>query len=285
MTDRVLPARPGWRRRLSRVSATNVILTVVVAVIVLFMLAPLIVVALSSITSSGYLKFPPQGFSFRWYHKILQNPGFVDSFYTSLKLAALAMVIGVVLCVPAAYAITRYRSRVTRILEEVFLSPLILPAVVLGLGLLFTLSRSGWSGTFPGAVLAHVIVGSPFLIRSVLAGLRRTDLQLEEASRSLGAGPVRTFFRVVVPSISGSIASGAIFAFVVSFDEAVVTLFLVGPHFTTLPVTIFGYVQYSNDPSVAAASTVLVILSLVMVSLVMWLSNAEQRRERKRLRQ
>lgn len=281
MTDNLLTTYPAWRRWLSQVSATNVILTVVVALIALFLIAPLIVVALSSVTASGYLTFPPEGLSLRWYGQALENPGFVSSFWTSAQLAAIVMTIDVVVSVPAAYAITRYRSRTTRALEEMFLSPLILPAVVLGVGLLFALSSVGRSGTFEGALLAHVVIASPFVIRSVLAGFKRTDVHLEEASRALGAGPVRTFFRVVVPSVYGSIASGAVFAFIISFDEAVATMFLTGSEFTTLPVKIFSYVQYSNDPSVAAASTILVLLSVVMVSLVMWLSNAEDRRERR----
>lgn len=274
-------ARP---RRRSRISATSLMVGLVVVLIVVFIVAPLIVVALSSITASGYLTFPPKGFSLMWYGKILDAPGFVDGFITSLELAAISAGIGVVICVPAAYAITRHTNRVTQALEQVFLSPLILPAVVLGLGLLFTLARTGWAGTFSGGVLAHLVISSPFIIRSVLAGLRRTDLRLEEASRSLGAGPLRTFMRVIVPSVAGSITSGAVFAFVVSFDEAVVTLFLTGPNFSTLPVAIFSYVQYSADPTVAAASTVLVLLSLLMVTLVMWLGNAEDRRDRKRVR-
>ncbi|WP_340537927.1 ABC transporter permease [Nocardioides sp. GXZ039] len=276
--------RPPTPRKRRPFSTGSVVMGVVVTLICLFIAAPLVVVALASVTETGYLTFPPQGFSMRWYQQILDTPGFVDAFVTSLQLAAVTTVISVLICVPAAYAINRYSSRTTRSLEQVFLSPLILPAVVLGLGLLFVLSRTGWSGTFEGGVLAHVIIASPFVIRAVLAGMRRIDPRLEEASRSLGAGPLRTFFRVVVPSIGGSIVSGAVFAFVVSFDEAVVTLFITGPDFVTLPVAIFTYVQYSADPTVAAASTVLVAMSLVMVCLVMWLGSGEERREQKRNR-
>jgi putative spermidine/putrescine transport system permease protein len=243
-----------------------------VALIVAFILAPLVVVFASSLTTTGYLTFPPQGVTLEWYAAILDNAKFIDSFLTSLRLALSVVVVSVSAGVLAAYAIHRYPSRTARVLEQVFLSPLMLPPVVLGLGLLFVLSASEFRGSFTGGLLAHVIVAAPFVIRSALAGFQAMDPRLEEASRALGAGPVRTFFAVTVPTVAGSVASGAIFAFVISFDEAVVTLFLIGPDFETLPVTIFTYVQYSNEPTVAAVSAVLVLFSAVLVGAVMRLS-------------
>lgn len=250
-------------------SPSAVALWVFVALVVAFILAPLVVVVASSLTTTGYLTFPPQGITFKWYPAILDNPKFMESFVTSMKLAVCAVAVSVSTGVLASYAINRYRSRTASALEQVFLSPLMLPAVVFGLGLLFLLSASGWRGSFMGGLLAHVIVASPFVVRASLAGFRAMDPRLEEASRSLGAGPVRTFFTVTLPTVAGSVASGAIFAFVISFDEAVVTLFLIGPDFETLPVTIFTYVQYSNDPTVAAVSAVLVVFCALLVGAVM----------------
>lgn len=244
-------------------------LSIVVALVVAFILAPLVVVVASSLTTTGYLAFPPEGLTLKWYPAILDNPKFTESFVTSLRLAAGAVTISVSAGVLAAYAINRHPTRAARMLEQIFLSPLMLPAVVFGLGLLFILSASGWRGSFAGGLLAHVIIASPFVVRSALSGFRAMDPRLEEASRSLGGGPVRTFFTVTLPTVAGSVASGAIFAFVISFDEAVVTLFLTGPEFETLPVTIFTYVQYSNDPTVAAVSAVLILVSALLVAAVM----------------
>lgn len=258
------------RRR--RTSSSTIALWVVVPLVVCFIIAPLGVVAASSVTETGYLTFPPQGFSLKWYPAILDNEQFVESFVTSVQLAVCTVVFSVVCGVLASYAISRYPGRLTRFLEQLFLSPLMLPAVVFGIGFLFVLSASGWQGTLGGAVLAHTIVAAPFVVRSSLAGFRDMDPWLEEASRSLGAGPVRTFLTVVLPTVAGSVISGAIFAFVISFDEAVVTLFLVGPDFETLPVTIFTYMQYSNDPTVAAVSTVLIAVCAVLVATVMRLT-------------
>lgn len=236
--------------------------------IVLFIVAPLLVVAASAVTSTGYLVFPPQGFSLKWFATAFQNDGFIDGLVTSVWLGLLATLICVVCGTLAAYGISRVPGRFTAALEQIFLSPLLLPAAVLGLGLLQVLSLSGWRGYFLGGLLAHFIVASPFVVRACLSGLRQLDPKIVEASQSLGAGSVRTFLRVVVPSITPSIASGAIFAFVISFDEAVVTLFLVGPNFETLPVNIFTYVQYSNDPSVAAISTIILVICAVLVGLL-----------------
>ena len=243
-----------------------------VGLIVLFIVAPLVVVVLSSLTNRGYLSFPPQGLTLKWYPAILDNPKFIDSFITSLQLAVAAVAVSVTAGVLAAYAIARNAGRPAQVLEQVFLSPLMLPAVVFGVGLLFVLSAGGWQGTFIGGLLAHSVIASPFVVRSTLGGLRAMDERLEEASRSLGAGPARTFFTITLPTIAGSVVSGAIFAFVISFDEAVVTLFLVGTDFETLPVTIFTYIQYSNDPTVAAISSVLVVFCVALVGLVMRLT-------------
>jgi len=256
----------------------RILLSVAVIGIVVFILAPLAVVFAASLTSSDYLQFPPKGLSLQWYAAIPQNSKFVNSFVTSLQLAIACVALSLLAGVPAAYAITHYPSRLTRYLEQVFLSPLMLPAVVFGLGFLFVLSAAGWRGTFTGALLAHVIIASPFVIRSTLPGLREMDPWLEDASRSLGAGPLRTFLQIVLPAISGSIIAGGIFAFIISFDEAVVTLFLVSPNFQTLPVTIFTYVQYSDDPTVAAVSSVLVAIGIVMVATVMRLTGGRDGR-------
>lgn len=255
-------------RRRARPSFGSVVATVVIVLIVAFILAPLTVAVGSSFTTTGYLTFPPRGFTLKWFGEAAHNAKFLDALWTSLQLGAATTVISVVAGTLAACAIVRHPGRLIDALEQVLLAPILLPAVVLGLGILFSLSLSGWLGTFPGGLLAHVIVASPFATRSVLAGLRQLDPQLEEASRSLGAGAVRTFFRVILPPLRGAILAGAVFAFVISFDEAVVTLFLTGSHFTTLPVTIFTYVQYSNDPTIAAVSTVIIVVSALLVGLV-----------------
>jgi putative spermidine/putrescine transport system permease protein len=234
----------------------------------IYLAAPIVVVVLTSFTSTGYLVFPPRGFSLAWYQNIARNPEFVGGFITSVELAVAVVVIACPVAIPAAIAIVRRPGRLMRLLEQVFLSPIVLPAVVLGVAYLALLQRHGLLGTFSGALLAHVVLATPFVIRSVGDGLATMNPSLEEAANSLGAGPLRTFFWVTFPLIQDSLLAGAIFAFIISFDEAVVTLFLVGPHFATLPVRIFTYMQYSDDPTVAAVSTVLIGISMLFVLLL-----------------
>jgi len=237
--------------------------SLVVCAILAYLLAPVVVVILSSFTSTGYLLFPPKGFSLAWYVNIGRNAEFISGFTTSAALAGCAVGLACLIGVPAAIALTRSRNRFIRVLEQVLLSPIVLPAVVFGVAYLAVLQPAGLLGTFRGALLAHVVLTTPFVIRSVGTGLADMNPSYEEAAGSLGAGPLRTFFWVTMPLIRSSVLAGAIFAFIISFDEAVVTLFLVGAHFTTLPVRIFTYIQYSDDPTIAALSTILIGISLL----------------------
>lgn len=238
------------------------------AAAVLYLIAPIVVVVITSFTSTGYLVFPPRGFSLRWYANIGKNPEFIEGFVTSLALAACTVAIVCVTGIAAAIGLHRSSGFLGRALAQLFLSPLVLPAVVFGVGYLVVLQRAGYLGTFAGALLAHCILTTPFLVRSVGAGLAELDPVYQDAAGSLGADPLRTFWHVTLPLIRSSVLVGAILAFIVSFDEAVVTLFLVGPHFNTLPVRIFTYIQYSDDPTIAAISTALIVISMFALFLV-----------------
>lgn len=238
------------------------------AVISVFLLAPMVVVVVSSLTTTKYLNFPPKGVTLHWYSTILSHHEFLSGFETSLELAVAAAAIAVLVSVPAAWALHHADSRLARALEGAYLSPMILPAVVIGLGYLVMLQKLNVLGTFAGAMLAHVVLVTPFILRSVTSGLRGLDPNLEEAAQSLGAGRLRAFVSVVLPDLRKAIVAGCVMAFVISFDETVVTLFIVGPHFTTLPVRIFTYLQYSDDPTIAAVSTVLILISIAIMSVL-----------------
>ncbi|MGH7069798.1 MAG: ABC transporter permease [Acetobacteraceae bacterium] len=240
----------------------------VVALAVIYLVAPIIVVVMTSFTSTGYLAFPPHGFSLRWYGNIGRSQEFINGFLTSVALASCAVSIVCAIGIPAAIGLYRSPGMFSRALGQLFLSPLVLPAVVFGVGYLVALHRAGYFGTFAGALLAHCVLTTPFVVRSVGAGLAEIDPAYEDAAQSLGASPLRGFFRVTLPLMRSSIIVGAIFAFIISFDETVVTLFLVGPHFNTLPVRIFTYIQYSDDPTIAAISTALVLMSILILFVV-----------------
>ena len=233
--------------------------------VLLFLVAPLIVVAGTSFNNSALLAFPPSNPSLRWYQAIPANPEFSDGLRLSVQLAVVTTLVSSLVGTPAALALVRHPFPGREVLNAVALSPLVLPTVVLGIGFLLFFTRLGLAASFPGLVLAHTVLTVPYVIRTVAASLSGLDPLLEEAARNLGAGPLRAFWRVTLPLAAPGLLAGAIFAFVISFDELVVTLFVAGPRLTTLPIRIFTYVQFSNDPLIAAISTVLIVMSFLAV--------------------
>lgn len=239
-----------------------------IALLYLFLLGPLIVIVIVSFNAEAYLSFPPRQWSLHWYGDLLGNAAFVEGFRVSLLLATATTVVAIAIGVPAAFAISRYRFRGRALLVSFFTLPLMVPGVVLGLGLLLVFSRLRLTATYPGLLAAHLVITVPFVIRTVATSLATVVLDYEEAAQSLGATPWRVFWRITLPLVMPGIVAGAAIAFIVSFDEVVLTLFLIGPRLTTLPVEVFNYVQFRTDPLVAALSVVLVAISVLGVVLI-----------------
>jgi putative spermidine/putrescine transport system permease protein len=235
------------------------------ALIYLFILAPILVVIPVSFSATQYLVFPPRGLSLRWYVNFFTTPELVDALWLSLRVAVWATAISTVIGTLAALALTRYRFPGRGALRELILAPIVIPRLVLGIALLIFLSRTFLSGDFGGLLVAHVLVAFPYVVRTVSASLFGFDRTLEEAGASLGAAPLTVFRTVVLPLLKPGIAAGAIFAFVTSFDELVMTLFLAGPRTTTLPVKIFNYIEYTSDPTIAAISVILIAITAIAV--------------------
>lgn len=233
-----------------------------------FLLAPILVVLVISFDDQPYLRFPPQGFSLQWYAQLASNTAFLAGFRVSaivgVVVAALATVVGV----PAAIALHRHRFKGSGAVTGLFVAPLMVPTITLGLALLLVLTPFGLTGTYPGLVLAHLGITVPYVVRTTMMSLLTVDTSCEEAARILGANPARTFLRVTLPLVRPGVLAGAVIAFLISFDEAVISLFVVGSGTTTLPVEIFRYVQYRTDPQVAALSVVLIAISVALVVLV-----------------
>ena len=234
------------------------------AVILLYLLAPIIVVIATAFTATAYPVFPPQGFTLRWFAKFLSTPEFVESMRISALLALSCTAIAAVLGTTSALALARFRIPGKATISALLLSPILFPTIVLGLALLVFSNRIGLSGTFLNLVCAHVVLTTPFVIRMVMVSLARFDPAVEEAARNLGAGRWRTFFRITLPLIRPGVLAGSVFAFIISFDELVVTLFLTAPGLQTLPIRIYTYVEYSSDPTISAISTVLIVAWLVI---------------------
>lgn len=233
-----------------------------------FALAPLAIVCVVAFTPEGYLSLPTRGPSLRWFRAIAGYPEFIAAFGHSLWLGALSATFAVGLSVPAALAIARHRFRGRDAMTALFMSPLMVPPVVLGIAFLRFYTLIGLSGTFVGLVLSHTIVVVPFALRLVLASAYGLDPRLEQAAVSLGAGTGTVFRRVTVPLILPGLVSGWALAFITSFDEVTMTVFIASPATTTLPVRLFLYIQDNIDPLVCSISAALIALTAIaMVAL------------------
>ena len=231
-----------------------------------FILAPLVVVVLVSFTDKGFMAMPFDGASLRWYRTIADNPQFLASFWVSLRLGLVSATLSALIAVPAALAIARGRFPGRDAIAAFLVSPLMIPHVVLGVALLRFFSGLGLAGSFAGLVAAHLIVVTPYMVRLVTAGLAGLDPRVERAAESLGAGRATVFRRITLPLILPGVAGGWILAFITSFDELTVSLFLASPSSTPLPVRLFTYIDQMTDPLVAAVSAALIGLTALDVS-------------------
>lgn len=241
---------------------TSLLGTVVIAAYVV-MLAPIGVVVIEAFNAEEILRFPPRSYSFRWFVELASNAEYLSSFRISLLLAAATTIGAVFAGTLAAYALVRYRRPGQAGVETLLLSPIYIPRVLLGMALLLTLSKLSLTGSWIGMLVAHILITLPFVVRSVIASLAGVDAAVEEAARSLGATWRQTFFLVTLPLIRSGLAAGAVFAFIISFSDVYLALFIAGPNTITLPLRIFNYMQWEQTPLVAAVSTVQVAFIFV----------------------
>ena len=239
-------------------------LTVNIA-IVAFLLAPIVIVIVFALNPTPFIQFPPVGVSLRWFAKFFAARDFMHALGFSLEVALLTTVSATVLGASAALALARGNLPGARLVLATMLSPLMLPAILTGLALfqayvLLDVGRPLW-----GLVAGHTLLTIPYVVRTTLAVLHNFDLRLEEAARNLGASPARTFFEVTLPLVKPGVLAGAIFAFIVSFDQFPVSLFLVSPGSETLPIVLFNYLKFDLDGTIGAASVVSILLAFVVV--------------------
>jgi putative spermidine/putrescine transport system permease protein len=255
----MVKAVPRW----VRVSAA-----VFLAVILAFVLGPLIVVAGVSFTAGDYVAFPPEGVSLRWYSALLSSSIYLGSAVTSLQLAVVVTISATIIGAGLAIALHRGRLPGTAFLSALFLSPLVLPTIVFALGLLMFWSVHFGRTSFYALWLGHTVIAVPYVIRTTLAVLSTSDKFLEEAARTMGADRWQALLYVVLPQCLPGIAAGAFFAFNISFDEAILALFLRSPEIMTLPIQIYTQLEFSPDPSIAAASTLMIGLTILLILVI-----------------
>ena len=232
---------------------------------IIFILAPLAAVVVVSFTDKGYLSVPTDGLSLRWFKAIFEYPGFIDAFWVSVYLALASASIAIAAAIPAAIAIGRYRFAGREAVMAVFMSPLMIPSVVMGVSFLRFFSEVGLSGTFIGITFAHVIFVMPYALRLVLASITGMPRDAEQAAETLGASPWTVFRRITLPLILPGIAGGWLLAFITSFDEVTMTIFVASPETMTLPVRMYHHIAQTIDPLIASISTVLIVMTVVLM--------------------
>lgn len=234
-------------------------------IVCLFLVAPILVVVVTSFSADQFMRFPPSGWSLRWYEMFLEDEKLMNGLKLSAVLALLSAIISGAIGTLAAYALSQHRSRYSGLIETAQTAPLITPGVVTGLSMLIFFSDVGLRGSFLVLLAGHVVLCIPFVVMIVTAGLKSFDQSVETAALSLGASRPVAFLTVTMPVIKTSVISAAAFAFLHSLDEVVVTLFLPGPRTKTLPVVMFDHIQHNLDPLPAAVSTVLIGLAMLVV--------------------
>lgn len=228
----------------------------------IFMLLPLVMVALVSFTDKGYVSMPFDGASWRWYRAILDAPDFVDAFRRSLALGAVAATLATALAVPAGMAIAWHRFAGREALLGLLLSPLMVPHVVLGIALLRFLTQIGGASTLWGLTAAHTVLVLPYVLRLVVAAATGFDRSIAQAAQSLGASGWTVFRRIELPLIVPGVAGGWLIAFINSFDELTMSIFVASAATQTLPVKMYNHIAHTIDPLLASISTVLIGLTL-----------------------
>lgn len=247
------------------------------ACIILWLVLPTLVIVPMSFNDSVSFNFPPKGFSLQWYEKFFTDPSWLKALSASIQVALLTTVVSTVVGVMAALGLAKFRFRGRSVLENTFLLPLIIPGIVLAVGVYSIFLRLGMLGTLLGFVLAHTVLALPLVIINVLASLQGMNPQFEHAAAILGANRWVAFRTVTMPLIAPGVAAGALFAFVTSFDEVVLSLFIQSPHLQTLPVKIYSSVTDSNDPTVAAIAVIMMLVSVAVIAIAQMATKKRKR--------
>ena len=240
-------------------------LYIVTGIIVLFLLVPLGLPFVLSISDTPFVTFPPRGFTLQWYRNVFDERDFTDSVRLSLLLAGLTAVGAVLFGTPAAIGLTRHKFAGRELIQGLVFSPLMFPALVTGIALLRFFSSIGSQNAFTNLLIGHVLVTIPYVVRTVSASLLQLDPAIEEAARTLGADRIRTFWWITRPQILPGLFAGAVFAFVTSFDNYAISMWLYDAANVPLPLTMFSLISRMFDPGIAAIASLMILMSIVIV--------------------
>lgn len=234
----------------------------------LFLFLPLVIIAVTAFGGESTITFPIQSFSLKWFANVFASESFMSSFGLSIQIALLATLLALLVGVPAAYAMARHSIKGKKFLKSFFLSPTIIPGIVVGFSLYQFIVINLRIPVFYGLLLGHFLTVLPYIIRIVGSSLEQFDFSIEEAAWSLGCNKMGAFFKVVLPNITSGISAAFMLAFINSFNNIPVSMFLSGPGVSTFPTTLMNYIEYYYDPTVSAVSVLLMITTMIIMFIV-----------------
>lgn len=249
----------------------RILLGAMAMVIALFLIVPVLVIIPLSFTSQSFLTFPPPGFSLRWYEQLFSRSDWMNSAWLSIWIACVVALVSTVLGTAASFGLVRGKFPGQRLVVAFILSPLIIPGIIVAIAVYFFYARLQLVGSSLAIAMAHTALAVPFVVVNVSASLHSFDRRLEMAAQNLGAGAFDTFRLVILPSIRPGIVAGALFAFITSFDELIVALFIAGPSQVTLPLRMWESMRSSLEPTLAAVSTLAIVASVSLFLCASWL--------------
>ncbi|HVJ40556.1 MAG TPA: ABC transporter permease [Dongiaceae bacterium] len=256
---------------LDRMGPGRYVLYTIGVLTALFLLLPVVFIALLSFGSSQWLQFPPPGWTLKWYQAILDDPRWLDSIWTSLKVGCCVMVLSVLIGLPAAFALVRGRFPGRTLLHAFFISPMIVPVIILAIALYAFVLKFGLNGTFIAFVAAHLIIALPFSVICIVNSLEGFDQSTEKAAIVCGATKMEAILRVTLPAIRLGIISAALFSFLASWDEVVLGIFMASPELQTLPVKMWTTLRQDLSPVIASVSTLLIFLTIAVMLIAAFL--------------
>ncbi|MBA2779601.1 ABC transporter permease [Billgrantia kenyensis] len=233
--------------------------------VLLFLIAPVLVIIPLSFSSGSFLTYPLPGFSLRWYEAIFTSSSWMGALRNSLIVAPMATLLAMILGTLAAVGLNRAEFPGKGLILALLISPMVVPLVIVAVGMYFFFAQIGLLNSFAGLILAHTVLGVPFVVITVNATLQGFDFNQVRAGASLGANPVRVFFTIILPQIVPGVVSGGLFAFATSFDEVVVALFIASPTERTLPIQMFSGIRENISPAIAAMATLLILISTLLL--------------------
>jgi len=248
-----------------RLGWLKIVLLGFTALVAAFLLLPVVFIVLLSFGSSHWLAFPPPGWTLKWYQELFADPSWIEAALTSARIATMTAILAVAIGLLASFALVRGEFRGREILRGLLLTPMVLPVVVFAIAIYAFFLRLGLGGTTIGFVVAHTVLALPFAIIPIATALEGFDKSIEDAAIVCGASPLQAKLRITLPSIRIGIFSAAIFSFLASWDEVVVAIFMASPTLQTLPVKIWGSLRSDLTPVIAAASSLLVALTLALM--------------------